>query len=110
MDTMSDHEVAREEFLEHHGVRGMKWGVRKKPSSSSKRALTSKAKNMSDTELKSAVERLRLEREYVNINKDLADTHPAKPFIAKYGNQAASIAIGSAASAVVGVTLKKLIK
>ncbi len=109
MDTMSDHDVAREEFLEHYGVKGMKWGVRKKPSSS-KRSLVTNTKKMSDSELKAAVERLRLEREYVNINKDLVPNNPAKTFIARYGNQAVSVAVGAVVSAVVKAALRDKFK
>ena len=109
MDTMSDHDAAREEFLEHYGVKGMKWGVRKKPSSS-KRSLVTNTKKMSDSELKAAVERLRLEREYVNINKDLGPNNPAKTFIARYGNQAVSVAVGAVVSAVVKAALRDKFK
>lgn len=109
MDTMSDHEEAREEFLEHYGVKGMKWGVHKKPSSS-KRSLVTNTKKMSDSELKAAVERLRLEREYVNINKDLAPNNPAKTFIARYGNQAVTVAVGAVVSAVVKAALRDKFK
>ena len=109
MDTMSDHKMAREEFLEHHGVKGMKWGVRKKPPSS-KRSLVTNAKKMSDSDLKAAVERLRLEREYVNINKDLVPSNPAKTFIARYGSQAVSIAVGVGVSAAVKAALRDKFK
>lgn len=109
MDTMSDHEEAREEFLEHYGVKGMKWGVRKKPFSS-KRSLVTNAKKMSDSDLKAAVERLRLEREYVNINKDLVPSNPAKTFIARYGSQAVSIAVGVGVSAAVKAALRDKFK
>ena len=107
MDTMSDHDAAREEFLEHYGVKGMKWGVRKRSEPTSKRTLTNRAKQLDDAELKKAVERLRLEREYVNINKDLSNDSPAKTFISKYGGQAVSIAIAAVVSKVVKEELKK---
>jgi hypothetical protein len=113
MDTMSDHDAAREEFLEHYGVKGMKWGVRKRPEPNLKRTLTNRAKRLElkkrldDAELKKAVERLRLEREYVNINKDLSNDSHAKTFISRYGGQAVSIAIAAVVSKVVQEELKK---
>jgi hypothetical protein len=107
MDTMSDHDAAREEFLEHYGVKGMKWGVRKRPEPNLKRTLTNRAKRLDDAELKKAVERLRLEREYVNINKDLSNDSHAKTFISRYGGQAVSIAIAAVVSKVVQEELKK---
>ena len=110
MDTMSDHDAAREEFLEHYGVKGMKWGVRKRSEPTSKHTLTNRAKQLDDAELKKAVERLRLEREYVNINKDLVPSNPAKTFIARYGNQAVSVAVGAVVSAVVKAALRDKFK
>ena len=61
--------MKNEEYLEHHGVKGMKWGVRKAATSrinSIKRenswAKESKnARSLSDKELKGKVERLRSE-------------------------------------------------
>ena len=110
MDTMSDHDAAREEFLEHYGVKGMKWGVRKRSEPTSKRTLTNRAKQLDDAELKKAVERLRLEREYVNINKDLSNDSHAKTFISRYGNQAVSVAVGAVVSAVVKAALRDKFK
>ena len=96
-----------EEFLEHYGVKGMKWGVRKRSEPTSKRTLTNRAKQLDDAELKKAVERLRLEREYVNINKDLSNDPHAKTFISRYGGQAVSVAIGAIVSKIVKEELKK---
>lgn len=72
-------------FLVHFGVRGMRWGVRrssggsggvsiapKRPHSSEHTALTTikpkKAKELSDSELKSAIGRMNLERQYNSLN------------------------------------------
>jgi len=98
------------DFIEHHGIKGQKWGVRRKnPSKSSHQTLVKDAKSKSDEDLKKTVERLRLEKEFVSISKNL-DAKPAKEFIARFGNQAVSVAIGAATSAAVGAVIKKVIK
>ena len=102
-----------DDIIEHYGVKGQKWGVRKSASQISsarnkRRASspTSKAKNLSDAELKSKVERLRLEKEYVTITKTLDNSSPVRSLLTKHGGQAASVAVGAATSAIVGRALK----
>ncbi len=58
-----------EEELEHSGVKGMRWGRRKKKSSSESSDSDSgppkpHVKTMTDDELKSAINRIKLEREF----------------------------------------------
>lgn len=88
-----------EEMLEHHGIKGMRWGVRryqnpdgsrtalgKKRESSrndkEKKARKADAKNrrtMSDVDLKKRIERMKLEKEYKNlVDEDIA---PGKKYI-----------------------------
>lgn len=88
---MTDYSIRRERAyinnscLRHYGVKGMKWGVRKDASSrggkissaadkiaSQSRSVkkqTAKAKTLSDDELRSAINRMRLEQDYVNMSK-----------------------------------------
>lgn len=59
--------------LTHHGVKGMKWGKRKKrPKKLSKADAMAKdlqdAKRMNQRELQERVNKLRLEHEYVRLN------------------------------------------
>lgn len=61
--------------LTHHGVKGMKWGKRKKrPKKLSKADAMAKdlqdAKKMSHQELQDRVNKLRLEHEYVRLNSN----------------------------------------
>ena len=76
-----DYEENYDDFLQHYGVLGMKWGHRKarskvssnKKPKSTKNTTTSKPKpkptqkRLSDAELRAAVNRLRLEREYAEL-------------------------------------------
>ena len=78
-----DYEENYDDFLQHYGVLGMKWGRRKarsnvssnKKPKSTKNTTTSKPKpkpkppqrQLSDAELRAAVNRLRLEREYADL-------------------------------------------
>lgn len=64
----------------HSGIKGMKWGVRRyqnkdgslTPAGKRRRKANylSEAKNMSDDELRSQVNRLNLERRYINLTKN----------------------------------------
>lgn len=59
-----------EEFLSHHGVKGMKWGIRKDRRSGNAKGSTSSHKpahELSDEELKRAIERMNLEQQYKNL-------------------------------------------
>lgn len=70
------------EFLEHHGIKGMHWGVHRKkkeslPSSDDsvrvkglqERAKKSNTANLSNAELQALVTRMNLESQYKNLNK-----------------------------------------
>lgn len=66
-------------YLEHHGIKGMKWGVRHdKPRLSRKQKRLAKsdygkAKSMSDQELQRTINRINLEQNYISaIKRDRA--------------------------------------
>ena len=59
-----------ESFLEHYGKKGMKWGVRKdRPSSKKGKSARQIAKTLTDAELKKRVNRLNMEKQYVDLVK-----------------------------------------
>lgn len=66
----------RDDFIRHYGVKGMKWGVRrkkggvetaKKTQSKSVAARKAEAESMSDDELRSKINRLRMEKDYLDL-------------------------------------------
>lgn len=64
-------------YLEHHGVKGMHWGVRKEtPRSQNRKAIKDRReayKNrrlLSDEELRARIERLRLEKQFRDLSID----------------------------------------
>ena len=78
---MMEYEENYDDFLQHYGVLGMKWGHRKARSTSSsnkkpkstKNTTTSKPepkptqRELSDEELRAVINRMRLEREYADL-------------------------------------------
>jgi hypothetical protein len=60
-----------EEFLEHHGVKGMRWGVRRSRSQlarESKSRTGKDIKDLSDDELRKLVTRMNLEQQYKSLS------------------------------------------
>ena len=69
--------------LYHHGVKGMKWGIRKKPASSAvKKAFSGNKKDISkatDDELSAYLRRMQLEKQVLTMQKEMtALTTPPK--------------------------------
>lgn len=59
------------EFLSHHGVKGQKWGVRRKRrgASASRTKFTKPPKKLSDDEINKRIKRMELEKKYNSLNK-----------------------------------------
>lgn len=82
--------VAVEDFLEHHGIRGQKWGVRRKnPSASSGSRMSSDARKVAELrkkpthaltnkQLQTANTRLNLERNFNSLNPSVIKKGHAK--------------------------------
>ena len=111
--------------LYHHGVKGMKWGLRRFQNADAsytdagKRRRANQDRNwaaknssrLSDEELNKRISRLQKEKQL----KDLTDqvVHPGRKMVMdlldRYGNQMAATAVGAAASAVATVYITKKI-
>lgn len=71
---LSNHDIViTEDELAHYGKAGMKWGVRKGVATSGRTAASTtpakpKAKDLSDDELKTHINRLKLEKEYTKLS------------------------------------------
>lgn len=72
-----DTEELVEDFLEHHGIKGQKWGVRnnrRRPGTKSKvqksgrRARKFDTNQLTNKELKKVIDRMEMERKYVDLN------------------------------------------
>lgn len=60
------------EFIEHHGIKGMRWGVRRKRSADGRVSGDSasgkpKAHELSDEDLRKAINRMQMERQYSQL-------------------------------------------
>lgn len=106
--------TSQSDYLEHHGVKGMRWGHRrfrpqvKTDSLGRTRGLskTKKATEMSDDELRERINRMRLERDYNSLKKESTLIGAGATFCNK---QAQSIVSGVVVGAVVAVGKNYLI-
>lgn len=113
-----------EEMLEHHGIKGQKWGVRRfqnkdgsrtaagkkresSPDTKEKEARKADVKNrrtMSDTDLKKRVERMKLEKEYKTLVAE--DTAPGRKYVSEILSAAGKKTLTIAAAGVLAYGVK----
>jgi hypothetical protein len=80
-DGWLEHSDAIGEVLEHHGVKGQKWGVRRSKRQLA-RASGKSVKDMSDEELKTAVARMNLEQQYSKLTSGSSSSFRGKAIAA----------------------------
>ena len=103
----STYEDIGEDFLIHYGKKGMKWGVRRRPSKTT--TYVKPATHLSDQELAKRIKRLEQEKKYNKLNqKEMSKgKKAADEILTNSGKKAASTAL-AAASVAVGVAAVKL--
>jgi hypothetical protein len=89
-----------EEVLEHHGIKGQKWGIRRKRGPEG--TVASAAKHLSNEELQAAVTRMNLEKQFNTLSaKDAKGESFTKGLLKEIGkNQVKRVAKGAADIAV----------
>lgn len=113
-------------YIQHHGVKGMKWGVRKEIARSTSEGLNESSRlastvgsrigaskktkantsKMSDEELRRRINRMNMERQYANLNPSKAKKGAA--FAATALSVMGSVASIAAAGFGVAVAIKEL--
>jgi hypothetical protein len=80
-------------FLEHFGTKGMKWGIRKDRKGSGKKSAKQTAKTLTNKELKKRVDRMNMEKQYSSLAKKDAEASMSKGqkivngVVADFGNR-----------------------
>lgn len=105
-----------EEFLDHHGVKGMHWGIRNRSKrnkpNQGRTGLTTFSKHphrLSDVELSKRIKRLELEKKYKDLNSPVKSKGKAyvHSLLESSGRTVAGAAVGGAAGFFIQKALKE---
>lgn len=102
--------------LYHHGIKGMKWGVRRSPQQlghspkkvSSKQRRKNEMKNMSDAELRRRINRIQMEKQYMQLTEP--QLSPGKKFVKDVLTNAAKQTVTNYAAKYMGKGMEALIE
>lgn len=101
-----------EDILEHYGVKGMKWGVRRsgKKGSTSRTTFKKPPSKLSNEELARRIQRMQTEKKYNELNKpDLTDGQKlAKEILTNSGRKVATGALTAGGALVVKKVLDRV--
>lgn len=92
------------DFLEHHGIKGQKWGIRNKSlkiktkaistfESKKKKSLRAKTASLSDEELAKALKRMNMEQQYINLSTKSSAKKSGQSFVKDIGKTAVKTAL-----------------
>jgi hypothetical protein len=96
--------MIEENFIEHFGTKGMKWGIRKKSSGGKKgKKGKTKVSDLSDEVLAKKVKRMNMEKQYKDLKKNKRD----QSIVRKGAKVAGQIVGKSAKQSVTTVTTKE---
>lgn len=110
--------IKTNDFLEHYGVKGMKWGVRRsreqlararKQRGSDRTSYQKSPSRLSDSELNRRIKRMEMEKKYNELNSPpvKAGKKYVNDLLQNAGKTAAGAVVGGAASFFVQKALKE---
>lgn len=98
-----------DDFLEHFGVKGMKWGQRKKRSSGrgsgTKTAYKKPAARLNDAELNRRIKRMELEKKYSDLNQSV--TNPGRSYAKGIMSNQGKAVVGTIVGTTVGFMVNR---
>lgn len=109
------------ELMYHHGIKGMKWGVRRNPDQlarargntkssadseekSNRKTAVKNRRTLSDADLKKRIERLKMEKEFKNLTEE--DIAPGKKFVSNVMSSAGTKVLTIAAAGAMSYAVK----